>query len=354
MRARIPYLARLARQAGSEATLQPPRQLFAGDAYTPRPAGRDEQPRRHADHHPGRHSPRGAALPGPHDEPAPLPLVSPPGENMGAGQAATAPGAFPSPSSPGSQHAAIPRPEDAAAHLPPAGPDVPGRAQIPVPSPIPLLGGPAWPAHGSPAGAPDADAPLATAPDADLEAGAPMPPDRSRPAGEAAQRQPAGSRTDRSGGAPAEPTWAIGPAPVTGRAAEPVTRRAAEPVTGRAAEPVTGGAGVSVPLADRSSGGPARAEDLGAAVRDLLPPPVSGPRPGGSSQRPRDTRPSQVSIGTIEVTVVPPTAPAAGLETRPPSRAARDRSRPASLLAANAGTDRLRDGVRRWYGTAQG
>ena len=59
-----------------------------------------------------------------------------------------------------------------------------------------------------------------------------------------------------------------------------------------------------------------------------------------------------MSIGTIEVTVVPPARP--GRESRPGAQVPRGGPRPASLLAAHGGTSRLRDGLRRWYGIAQG
>jgi hypothetical protein len=98
----------------------------------------------------------------------------------------------------------------------------------------------------------------------------------------------------------------------------------------------------------------------GAEIRDLAPRAVA-PAPedrydayGDTSRAERRlTRPARVSIGTIEVTVVSAPEPAA--PTHPvaaPAPQARRRPRPPSQLAA--GADRLREGRRRWYGTAQG
>jgi hypothetical protein len=101
-----------------------------------------------------------------------------------------------------------------------------------------------------------------------------------------------------------------------------------------------------------------------APVGDLLPPPAAAPRlnemvepaPFGSyQQQPGGPGPARVSIGTIEVTVVPPAGPPSPASvSRPPAPPSRGRSRPPSLLAATAADSRLRDGLRRWYGIAQG
>ena len=82
---------------------------------------------------------------------------------------------------------------------------------------------------------------------------------------------------------------------------------------------------------------------------------MPGPEPGVPYQKPRAAGPPRVSIGTIDVTVLPPAPPAPPAPgIRPPAQAARGWTRPPSLLAATAGAGRLRDGLRRWYGTAQG
>jgi translation initiation factor IF-2 len=92
-----------------------------------------------------------------------------------------------------------------------------------------------------------------------------------------------------------------------------------------------------------------------AAPGYLLPPPARnpdpgpalGPEPSGPSRKPGAPARPGVSIGTIEVTVVPPAPP---LPEPPRTQAAH----PVAKLAESAGTGRLRDGLRRWYGTAQG
>jgi hypothetical protein len=99
-----------------------------------------------------------------------------------------------------------------------------------------------------------------------------------------------------------------------------------------------------------------------APVRDLMPPPpqtrpaaMPGSEPDEPYREPRAPERSHMSIGTIEVTVVSPapSAPAAR-EAHPPPPVTRGWLRPPSLLTSSAGRDTLRDGLRRWYGTAQG
>jgi hypothetical protein len=110
-----------------------------------------------------------------------------------------------------------------------------------------------------------------------------------------------------------------------------------------------------------ATGGPAgsRATTSAATLHDLLPPPTSAARSLGSdtagagrdaSSRFRPT----VSIGTIEVTVVPPPDAAAPTHDPRAAQAVRNRSRPAPRPGADPGVDQLRDGRRRWYGIAQG
>ncbi|HUA27937.1 MAG TPA: hypothetical protein VMC03_03565 [Streptosporangiaceae bacterium] len=93
--------------------------------------------------------------------------------------------------------------------------------------------------------------------------------------------------------------------------------------------------------------------------------PLSGRAPGRdrgdglSGERSVPAR-ARLSIGTIEVTVAPPAAsPAAGAAAQPArpgpaSARVQSRPRPPSLLASGPGAERLRDGLRRWHGTAQG
>ncbi|MGO9902630.1 MAG: hypothetical protein ACLP0J_23755 [Solirubrobacteraceae bacterium] len=77
---------------------------------------------------------------------------------------------------------------------------------------------------------------------------------------------------------------------------------------------------------------------------------------GGLRNEPPAQRRASVSIGSIEVTVVSPSAttPPSHLAGSAAATAARSRPRPATWAAAQYGIDRLRDGRRRWYGTAQG
>jgi hypothetical protein len=96
-----------------------------------------------------------------------------------------------------------------------------------------------------------------------------------------------------------------------------------------------------------------------APVLDLRPAPSSRSAPArGLRAEPGEVRAprlARVSIGTIEVTVVPPAPPAPAVpEIRPQVPVSPRWPRPSSLLATSAGSDRLRDGLRRWYGTAQG
>jgi hypothetical protein len=95
------------------------------------------------------------------------------------------------------------------------------------------------------------------------------------------------------------------------------------------------------------------------AVRDLVPPADGGERHGEQAGATRSGRsagetPARVTIGTIEVTVVPPARPAHGASEParvPPVPSAV--KRPASV-PGETGSARLRNGLRRWYGIAQG
>lgn len=118
---------------------------------------------------------------------------------------------------------------------------------------------------------------------------------------------------------------------------------------------------IPVPPGSRDAGGRARPGGP-AAPRDLLPPPgqpawaagMPGQDPGVPRQQPDGTNRPRVSIGTIEVTVVPPEPPARAPQILPAAQPVPGRSRPPAPPAGSAGAGRLRDGLRRWHGTAQG
>jgi hypothetical protein len=78
-----------------------------------------------------------------------------------------------------------------------------------------------------------------------------------------------------------------------------------------------------------------------------------GPHTVRERRRQHGVPEARVSIGTIEVTVVPP-APQPGHPEDGPARPRPGRQGAASLLAVGPGAERLRDGLRRWHGTAQG
>lgn len=115
------------------------------------------------------------------------------------------------------------------------------------------------------------------------------------------------------------------------------------------------GAPVELPAAHRKHGstvqGPA---GTAGTVRDLLPP--AGTEHAGPSRSRREP-PGRVTIGTIEVTVIPSARPAHGAGTppqiTPPPTEPLPAAYPAAPRFAEAGTARLRDGLRRWYGIAQ-
>ena len=134
------------------------------------------------------------------------------------------------------------------------------------------------------------------------------------------------------------------------------------------AQAAAGPVGSPAPAAAGPVGSPAPATatlgrlQVPIAAPDLLPPSGIVPRsataagtgPDGRLQDPRASGQPRVSIGTIEVTVVPaaPPAPEIG-RNRPPAPAAPGRSRPASQPAAGLAAG-WAQGLRRWYGIAQG
>jgi hypothetical protein len=124
---------------------------------------------------------------------------------------------------------------------------------------------------------------------------------------------------------------------------------------------VRGAAGYPVPGAEAAAAPNWPREP--APVRNLIPPtlartrpaPIPGSEPDEPHRKPRVSGQPNVSIGTIEVTVISPASPTpAAREAQPSPPVTRGWSRPPSLLASSAGRDRMRDGLRRWYGTAQG
>jgi hypothetical protein len=203
----------------------------------------------------------------------------------------------------------------------------------------------------------------------------------------------AGGRGAGSGGpaAPrAVPRPSAGRTPTTPRPEEPGRGPAAQPGRGPAAQPGPDWLrGTPVDLAEPPSptrtgmlpprgsreqrpadglepGGTRSAADhpgdrgnRSGAVRDLVPPAADGRRLGEQAGVTRSARsagetPARVTIGTIEVTVVPPAQPAHGASEParvPPLPPAV--KRPTSLLG-ESGSARLRNGLRRWYGIAQG
>ena len=442
MRARIPYLAGLARQAEGRPTLRPPHQLFSGASYTP---GRDGTARR---------PPRG--IPAYEASPAPLPsdsgeeppasprIASPRGEDTGgdrvgrrgsSGRCPWRPGGLGRTGARRGRPGGTRRPRRTGARRGrPGGTRRPRRTGArrgrPGGTRRPRRTGArrgrpgrprvTWP-PGS-ARASERAGPAQVAPRAPL-----APRTESAPAGGAAPVTPldAGlvphpvrpllspeSWTGTQRGTPVKPPRTIEPVPVTGetdrRRPPPAGAVPAALASGpRPAEPAAAGShrgppgsetGVSAVLASGPGPGPGPGpEPVGAAgphrdlaggetgisvtrgprdaagdpgrsrgpapAGDLVPPPASaprpiempGPEPGASRHEPRVSGTARVSIGTIEVTVVPPARPAPpASEIQPPAQVTPGGSRPPSLLAAGAGADRLRDGLRRWYGTAQG
>ncbi len=357
MRAQVPYLARLARRAAGQVPLQPPRQLFADTAYSPvrPPAGdgsADFPLGSTADAAARGFSPAFALSQAAEEPPASPQITSQSGEHIAGNRT----GGAPVPIDSGS-HAGT------GGHPAPSGrADRPRSAQV---TPSPLLAPRAetsevavgTPVTSAPAG------PITQPPE-------PTPSATPRTSAHAARvRSPGSSATVPFWEMPVELPYPIERASVTSQAS---TRLAAQPAL---PPPGLGPAAVGSDqdqLGDgtgtrETPGGWDAVSDNGrsrapAALRDLLPPPaqaprpteLAGPGPGGSRQQPAGGRASaRVSIGTIEVTVVPPARPAVhASESRAPAQMPRGRSRPASPLTA--GADRLRDGLRRWYGIAQG
>jgi hypothetical protein len=389
MKAAVPYLARLARQAAAQPMLWPPRPLFTGDIDMPvLPPDGGGSPRRHAvkaatnvaTHHapaaagsewiaPEAIVPAHSADTGGERKAGPEPRVA------ASAALALAPGATVMPVTPTAPGATATPATSARQEPAPAipatrgSPDMHAQPQAAprqwnAPYPTSLAAGPADSAGARSAALPGEPAPASS---------------RSRPEGGTGRARPPGSWANPLWGAPVDLPEAIELSPVTGEAARrAISASPAGPAT-PPAEPATlpagpGTAGTRQGQRTHDAGPPVArraadrqvpdADDAAdtyrpwepAPVRDLRPPLPSPARPAAMSGtepgEPRAPGRPQVSIGSIEVTVVPP-APAVH-KAQPSPPVARGWSRPPSLLATSAGMDSLRDGLRRWYGTAQG
>ena len=386
MKAAVPYLARLARQAAAQPMLWPPRRLFTGEIDMPvLPPDGGGSLRRHAVN---------AATNAPM-HPAPAATGS---EWIAPEAIAPAHGV-----DTGGERQAGPEPRSAASAalalapgptVMPVTPTAPGATataatsagQEPAQAIPATRGSPDL--HEHPRAAPrQRDAPYPGPPAAGLadsagvrSAALPCEPPpasgRSRPQGGTGRPRSPGSWASPLWGAPVDLPEAIELPHVAGEAARrAISASPAGPVTPPAG-PGTAGTrqgqrthDAGPPVARRAAGHQAPdAEDAAdrfrprepAPVWELRPPPpsparpaaMSGTEPGEPRREPRVPGQAPVSIGTIEVTVLPPAPAVHQAQSSPP--VARGWSRPPSLLASSAGMDRLRDGLRRWYGTAQG
>ena len=378
MKAQVPYLARLARQVARPPMLKPPRQLFTDDIDPPvRSADTPGSARRHAV-----------------DPASPSPPVSLPRSDSGRQQPALE--ATASVPAEETERARETGRQDRSVTVEPGvavnSPDTPTVSAWPEPAAGP--GAPpdsvdmTWPPPVAPPGAghPEVASVAAASPanPAGTRPGTaptgPLPSRTPRPAAGSGPARPPGSWVSALRERPVELPEAIEHAPAAGQAdrrAAPVSRAVpAVPAVPAAPPP---GPGPIAPagsrqdqhtddaaVARRAALGPEAPGAEGVAdldgsseptpVRDLMPKLTSDHLPAAIPRtepgQPLVPRRPRVSIGTIEVTVVPP-APAVR-EIRPPVPVTRGWSRPPSPFAASAGADRLRNGLRRWYGTAQG
>jgi hypothetical protein len=342
MKAAVPYMAALTGAPRAGAALQPPRQLFGGAARVDRTV---EQPRARAAPPPE----EAASASGP--EPAVPAVPAGTAESQFAAIEALATG------SPGALSAKLATKPATRPPTQPTGaserPAVPSHSAEPTsdtgsPPSIPHAGEPP-----RTAGAPPERVPLSFA---DPLWDEPVAFPSRAPA-------PAAPRAGGDRRAVSEP-YALGPEPVRpapttaspARVASPLPALAG-PRSPEAARPA-GTIGPSGPLGSETPRPsapavpePGRPESAAPPAPGLAPPrPVSrGGEPADQRRAPHSlprAQPETVSIGTIEVTVVPPAKPRA-VPPRPVPR----RERPPSRLAAS---DPLRDGRRRWYGVAQG
>lgn len=403
MRARIPYLAGLARQDAGQPPLRPPSRPFASDVYAS-----SRSPARPASALSDTGDAAVGGIPGavPRASLAGEPVVSHDSTgitpwrsgNVGAGETkqdrfGVAPPAAATPVVPSVQ--AVPVPEAGASTAVDAavvGPATDrGEKSVGAPE-APPGRGVAKPATLTPKPRPDPSAVSAlsageghatAAAPADLAVSqllpaAPVPPLASRAASDLADRvqaavnpspvAPPGTPTPADASAQTPPTGAAEVAPRARpeptpptiiqwgvpvelpQALDPPSDQRAGPVGNAKAFPLTAGSG-------DSAGGPLPARGSGA-IHVLLPPAPAIDRPSSRSGGPRDAGGSsraRVSIGTIEVTVVPPARPTPpASDIRAFGQPAPTASRARSMLATGPGSNRLRDGLRRWHGTAQG
>jgi len=396
MRTRIPYLAGLARQTAGQLPLRPPHRFFASDVYAPMRSPDQRASRSHTGDAAGGGVPGVVSASRAVDEPAwratssrgadaapdragvPLPTAAPSptpaavAPDFPATPAAPdAPAAQVGSASSGALGAATAHAEQrVASPEPPAGPDMAESATDLLPrllAPPTVLAPPHGAKDGTPRTATNLTAPKSspTVPDPP-RASPPNPAWIDQPPGAAAPcAAPAAATppTRRDGGAPSRPDQPDTPADVPhawpsefefwGMPVElPKPHGSAACVQANPPSDHT-----ARPWIDHARDGDAPSR---AAIRELLPvtaPAVEQPggRAGGSRQDAGAAPRARVSIGTIEVTVVPPAAPTPAAGTvRTPAQTAPSRSRAGSALALSPGSDRLRDGLRRWYGIAQG
>jgi hypothetical protein len=367
MKHRIRYLAGLVAPAAGPA-LRPPRQLFDAGTYQPARSQVSEQ-RQRPGGYAGPNIPGAAVL---HDAsagaPSALPGISLPAGEPAADRAFTASGRSRTPGLPPAAGSSL------AADLVPssASPAIVGTA--PATGAPPMAAGP-----GSAHAAGEGTGPVKDARAVHAGLGEPGQP--------RAASHPAGARTEPpSAGTIPPPAPAPAPAdhgPVASRATR-LPSGHSWPLAGTAGAPSPGshaaarqGEPAGLPPANESApraahgpvpdagAGPAASAGRGivparpggpGVFPDLLPPPAPAPalteppqpEAGGWRHRPRNPQSHRVSIGTIEVTVVPPVPPAPAHRIPPPPRPIPVRSRPASQ------PDRSGDSrFRRWYGTAQ-
>jgi hypothetical protein len=357
MKPRIRYLAGLVAPAAGPA-LRPPRQLFDAGTYQPAHSPVSNLRQRAGGHAGPDISGGPVPVPGAVARPS-LPEISQPGDRPAADRAFTAPA-----------HSRTPGPPPAAGSslapdlVPSSGaPAIPGTAPAPsVPSMAAAPGsaaprgagegtGPATGARAVGAGQEKPGRPWIASHPAGAARTGPPPAGAVPPPASAAQ-DPAPVRSERP---PSGHSWSLADAAV---APGPESRSGARQGGPAGLPPASGpvpeaGDRPTAPV-DRGivpgrPGGP-------GAFPDLLPPPAPAPQltvlpqpdTGGLRHRSRPPQPHRVSIGTIEVTVVPPAPAPPAHRIPPPARPAPVPSRRASQLDGSGGPR-----FRRWYGTAQ-